>query len=167
MSRARKSRWMIYPVLMLAIALMTSCARIREQRQAKAVPMPRPVPEAPVTPPPAPEAPAAPARPEPPETPEAGAEEGMASWYGAEFDGQETASGEIYDKEKMTAAHNSLPLGTVATVTDVETGKSVEVTINDRGPNVDGRILDLSHAAARQLGLEEEGVAKVRIQPKN
>jgi rare lipoprotein A len=88
---------------------------------------------------------------------------GNASWYGPGQDGKETASGETFDQNKLTAAHPTLPLGSKAVVTNLETGKSVEVTINDRGPHVKGREIDLSRAAARQIGISNKGVAKVKI----
>jgi rare lipoprotein A len=89
---------------------------------------------------------------------------GNASWYGPAHDGKETASGETFDQNKLTAAPRTLPLGTKAVVTNLENGKSVDVTINDRGPYVKGRIIDLSRAAARQIGMSKEGVAKVKIE---
>ena len=89
---------------------------------------------------------------------------GNASWYGPAQDGKETASGETFDQKKLTAAHPTLPLGTKAVVTNLETGQSVEVTINDRGPHVKGRKIDLSRAAARQIGMSKKGVAKVKIE---
>jgi rare lipoprotein A len=92
------------------------------------------------------------------------AEIGWASWYGEKFHGRRTASGEVYDMYQMTAAHKTLPLGTSVMVTHVNNGKSVEVTINDRGPFVKGRIIDLSYAAAQALEMVEEGVAKVRVE---
>ena len=91
---------------------------------------------------------------------------GTASWYGPGFHGQETASGETFDQHALTAAHRTLPLGTEAKVTNLETGQSVNVTINDRGPYVQGRQLDLSQAAAQQIGLTKTGVAKVKIETK-
>jgi rare lipoprotein A len=91
---------------------------------------------------------------------------GTASWYGPGFHGQETASGETFDQHALTAAHRTLPLGTEAKVTNLETGQSVNVTINDRGPYVQGRQLDLSQAAAKQIGLTKKGVAKVKIEAK-
>jgi peptidoglycan lytic transglycosylase len=89
---------------------------------------------------------------------------GEASWYGPAHQGQETASGDTFDQNKLTAAHPTLPLGTKAVVTNLETGKSVAVTINDRGPYVKGRKIDLSRAAAQKLGMAKEGVAKVKIE---
>ena len=91
---------------------------------------------------------------------------GMASWYGPGFHGKETASGETFDQHALTAAHRTLPLGTEAQVTNLENGKSVHVKINDRGPYVKGRHLDLSQAAAKQIGLTKKGVAKVKIKAK-
>jgi rare lipoprotein A len=89
---------------------------------------------------------------------------GQASWYGRAFAGKPTASGEIFNHELLTAAHRSLPLGTKVRVTNVANGKSVEVKVNDRGPYADGRIIDLSRAAARALGMIEDGLAEVRLE---
>jgi rare lipoprotein A (peptidoglycan hydrolase) len=89
---------------------------------------------------------------------------GVASWYGRPYHGRATASGEIYDMEKMTAAHQRLPFGVTTRVENLTNGKSVDVRINDRGPFKKGRIIDLSHAAARRIDLVGPGVAKVRIQ---
>jgi rare lipoprotein A len=86
---------------------------------------------------------------------------GGASWYGPGFHGKKTASGERFNENAMTAAHRSLPFGTVVTVTDQRTGKSVKVTINDRGPFHKGRIIDLSKAAATKLGFRNAGTTKV------
>jgi rare lipoprotein A (peptidoglycan hydrolase) len=88
---------------------------------------------------------------------------GEASWYGPGFDGKKTASGDIFDDSKLTAAHKTIPLGSKAKITNLTNGKTVEVKINDRGPFVEGRIVDLSHAAAKSLGLTERGIAKVQI----
>jgi len=92
-------------------------------------------------------------------------EEGLASWYGGKFQGRPTASGEIYDAARMTAAHKSLPFGTVVRVTNLENGREAMVRINDRGPFVTGRIIDLSRAAALALGMAGSGVARVRVEP--
>lgn len=89
---------------------------------------------------------------------------GEASYYHDALDGRRTASGDRFDQEDTTAAHPTLPLGTEATVTHLETGRRVEVEINDRGPYVRGRDLDLSKKAAEQIGLDEEGVAPVLIE---
>jgi rare lipoprotein A len=90
---------------------------------------------------------------------------GQASWYGPGFHGKKTASGEIFDQSRLTAAHKTLPLGTKAKVTNLENGNSVEVEINDRGPYVGDRVIDLSRAAANALGFVESGLTLVRIEP--
>ncbi len=90
-------------------------------------------------------------------------EEGIASWYGKKFHGRLTASGEVYDMYKMTAAHKVLPLGSIVVVENLENGKRITVKINDRGPFVKGRIIDLSYAGAKKLGFAEKGITRVRI----
>lgn len=90
-------------------------------------------------------------------------EEGLASWYGKKFQGKKTASGEKFDMHKLTAAHRTLPFGTRVKVTRIDNGKNVVVKINDRGPFVEGRIIDLSKAAAKKLDMINTGVARVRI----
>ena len=91
------------------------------------------------------------------------AEVGEASWYGIEERGRPTASGEPMDPGALTAAHRTLPFGTIVEVTNVESGASVQVRINDRGPFVGSRVIDLSHEAARRLGILSKGVAQVRL----
>jgi len=91
-------------------------------------------------------------------------QEGMASYYGEKFRGRPTASGEIFDPDKMTAAHKTLAFGTVVRVTRVDNGRSVTVRVNDRGPFVEGRIIDLSERAARDLDMIAAGVVKVRVE---
>jgi rare lipoprotein A (peptidoglycan hydrolase) len=93
-------------------------------------------------------------------------EVGEASWYGSGLQGQETASGETFDKKDLTAAHPSLPMGTMAKVTNLENGKKVEVRINDRGPFSQDRAIDLSSAAANKLGMKKDGTAQVKIETK-
>jgi len=88
---------------------------------------------------------------------------GTASWYGVQFQGKPTASGEPYDMRDFTAAHPSLPLGSFVKVTNLRNGKAVVVRINDRGPFVDGRIIDVSYNAARALGFKERGLQRVRL----
>lgn len=90
-------------------------------------------------------------------------ERGHASWYGGRFDGRPTASGETYDKYALTAAHRSLPFGTIVRVRSLALGREVDVRINDRGPFASGRVIDLSQAAAEALGLTGAGVAKVSL----
>ena len=91
-------------------------------------------------------------------------EEGTASWYGPGFHGKKTANGETYNQFAMTAAHKILPLGTRVRVTHLGSGKSVVVRVNDRGPFVDDRVIDLSRAAATRLGMMGAGTAAVRVQ---
>ncbi len=91
-------------------------------------------------------------------------ETGLASWYGPPYAGRKGADGKVYDQNAMTAAHLTLPLGSVVRVTNLTTNQSAMVKITDRGPFVQGRILDLSLAAAKQIGLYRMGVAKVRIE---
>ena len=88
---------------------------------------------------------------------------GLASWYGQRHQGRPTASGEAYDMNRLTAAHRTFPFGTRLRVTNVENGRSVVVRVNDRGPHVSGRVLDLSLGAAKALGMVGEGVARVEI----
>lgn len=90
---------------------------------------------------------------------------GVASWYGPGFHGRRTATGERYDQHRLTAAHRTWPLGTAVRVTHLESGRSVVVRINDRGPFVDDREIDLSYGAARQLGMVQQGTARVRLDP--
>ena len=97
----------------------------------------------------------------------AGSEKGMASYYADSLHGNKTASGEPYDKNAMTAAHRTLDFGTLVVVTYLKTGKSVEVRINDRGPHVKERIIDLSGAAAEKVGLKEDGVGEVTVETSN
>jgi rare lipoprotein A len=89
---------------------------------------------------------------------------GVASWYGPDFHGKPTSSGEIYDMHQLTCAHNTLPLGTVVMVTNLENGRSLELKVNDRGPFVKERIIDLSYAAAQILGIWEKGTAFVKVE---
>ena len=89
---------------------------------------------------------------------------GKASWYGPGFHGRKTASGERFNQHNLTAAHRELPLGTKATVINLDNGRTVEVEINDRGPYVRGRIIDLSKAAAERLGMKDAGTTLVRLE---
>ena len=93
-----------------------------------------------------------------------GVQVGVASWYGPGFHGNRTANGQIYDQYELTAAHPSLPLGTRVMVTNLENGRAVQVRVNDRGPFVDGRAIDLSYAAARTIGMVGPGTVRVRIE---
>jgi rare lipoprotein A len=89
---------------------------------------------------------------------------GVASWYGEQFHGRQAANGELFDMEALTAAHKTLPLGSMVRVVNLANGKHVHVRINDRGPYVNGRILDLSHAAAAYLGMVKGGLSVVQIE---
>src|SRR5262245_9923194 len=91
-------------------------------------------------------------------------EVGLASWYGEFHHGQPTASGEPFDMKQLTAAHRTLAIGTRLRVTNLENGRIVTVRVNDRGPYVAGRVLDLSHRAAQTLGMIERGVVSVRLE---
>lgn len=93
-----------------------------------------------------------------------GVQEGVASWYGKEFDGRPTASGEIFDMNALTAAHRTLPLGTTVRVTCLDTDREAVLTLNDRGPFIQGRILDCSYGAAKALGFAGMGLARVRVE---
>jgi len=106
--------------------------------------------------PPAPGAPAA--------VPGSFLEEGVASWYGVPYHGRKASNGEIYDMEKMTAAHRTLPFDSIVRVTNLKNGKQTEVRIIDRGPFVEGRVIDLSHAAAREIDMVGMGIAPVRLE---
>ncbi|MHB8800192.1 MAG: septal ring lytic transglycosylase RlpA family protein [Thermoanaerobaculia bacterium] len=92
-----------------------------------------------------------------------GTERGLASWYGAEFAGLPTASGEVFDPERVSAAHRALPFGTVVDVTNEKNGRTVRVKVNDRGPFVAGRIVDLSRAAAAEIDAVADGVVPVTL----
>jgi rare lipoprotein A len=133
--------------LLLAAVVMLQSAGCRHKKVAQAPPPP------PVSGEPAPTVP----------TLESG-ETGLASWYGHPYHGRASASGEIYDMEQMTAAHRTLPFGAMVRVHDLDNEKSVDVRINDRGPFVDGRIIDLSHAAARAIEMIGPGTARVRLE---
>jgi len=130
----RRSLLAIFPLL-----LAQSCGRKKHVSAAR-VPTPRPGPAQIVSP-----------------------EIGLASWYGHPYHGRAAANGEIYDMEKLTAAHRTLPFGSWVRVTNTANSKVVDVRIIDRGPFVDGRVIDLSHAAARMVDLIAAGVGEVRI----
>jgi rare lipoprotein A len=99
----------------------------------------------------------------PPAPPPAEELHGVASWYGEEFAGRTTANGEIFDPLLLTAAHRSLPFGTVLDITNPKTNQTVRVRVNDRGPYIGNRVIDLSYAAAQQIGLVEPGIGEVEI----
>ena len=91
-------------------------------------------------------------------------EQGIASWYGSDFHGRKTSNGEIYDMHAMTAAHKTLPMNVEVRVTNLNNGRSTVVRVNDRGPFVKGRIIDLSHSAAKELDIVGPGTAPVRVE---
>ena len=149
--------------LMLAAVMFSGCAH---KKQVKLIPSAPPsstrTPSSPAPPATAPPGPAG--------VPGAGApnpgysETGVASWYGHPYHGRQAADGEIYDMETMVAAHRTLPFDTWVRVYDLDNDKSVEVRIIDRGPFVDGRIIDLSHAAAQAISMVGPGIAHVRME---
>jgi len=153
----------LFGVAAIAVCLVLSgCATSRPASptpppEAKTEPTPETRPEAKPEAKPAPRPEAKPA-PGPSE-----GQTGEASWYGEPHHGRTTASGEIYDMNQLTAAHRTLPLGTRVLVTNLKNGRAVEVRINDRGPSVEGRIIDLSFAAAKELGAVPSGTIPVRI----
>ncbi|MDP4220499.1 MAG: septal ring lytic transglycosylase RlpA family protein [Bacteroidota bacterium] len=91
-------------------------------------------------------------------------QEGLASYYGKEFDGRKTSSGEIFHKDDLTAAHRTYPFGTILRVTNLKNGGQVNVRVNDRGPVKPERIIDLSYGAAKAIGLDRMGLARVRLE---
>nr|WP_120221546.1 septal ring lytic transglycosylase RlpA family protein [Sphingopyxis sp. FD7] len=95
--------------------------------------------------------------------PETEIDGGVASYYGNELAGNRTASGERFDPGQLTAAHRTLPFGSMVRVTNIATGDSVVVRINDRGPFAHGRVIDVSHAAAREIGMHRSGTARVKL----
>lgn len=126
---------LIFAAAAASLALLTGCGH-RASARRLAPPIPRPI---------------------------GWTETGLASWYGAPYDGRPAASGEIFDTHRLTAAHRTLPFDTWVEVTNLENGKRVCVRINDRGPFVDGRIIDLSLAAADTIDVVRPGVARVRL----
>ena len=130
----------------IALALATAACAQPRRESATAAPTPAPVVVGPAAPPAL-----------------RVVQTGAASWYGQAHHGKKTASGEAFDMYALTAAHRSLPLGTRIRVTNVANGRAVDVTINDRGPAIPGRIIDLSYGAARALGAVGDGVFRVRI----
>jgi peptidoglycan lytic transglycosylase len=140
--------------LLLALAFSWTSCHHRRPRVAAPTAPPSGPPTARARPRPRP----APAKP----APIIQGQEGIASWYGHPFDGRRTSNGEIYNMHAMTAAHRTLPFGTMVRVDDLENGQSVVVRINDRGPFVEGRIIDLSYAAAQAMHMT--GTALVRLE---
>jgi len=145
----------------IALAIGASAAHGADNPAPAATPAAAPAPAA-ATPAPAPAPPtAAPAPPATPATAPAGSETGLAAVYNHRLNGHKTASGERYDANRLTAAHKTLPFGTIVKVTNVKNQKTVTVRINDRGPTQAGRILDISTAAAQKLGIKPTAMAEV------
>lgn len=149
--------WMIRAGAALACLCLAACSQTRDAARENSV-VSSPVPADLIVP-----AAGSPA-PDPLTQAPRRSQTGIASWYGDRFHGRRTASGEPYDMHDLTAAHPDLPLRSLARVTRLDTGASVVVRINDRGPFVNGRIVDLSRAAAQMLGLIEDGLAEVRVE---
>jgi rare lipoprotein A len=144
------------PALLVLCIVVAGCSHRRVQAPAPPPPPPQSEYEQPAPPPPAEETPQRRDR-------VLSSEIGLASWYGAPYHNARVANGQIYNQNAMTAAHRTLPLGTVVRVTNLATDQSAVVTITDRGPFVRGRVLDLSRAAAIKTGVWRSGIARVRI----
>jgi rare lipoprotein A len=153
----RVSRFEFRFLLLLAVLAIAGCAH-----RNVSVPPPAPVPQPSAQPPGAPSGPPSAAERQPP-IPGAYVEDGVASWYGVPFDGHRTSDGEIYDMHQFTAAHRTLPFNSVVRVTNITNGKQTDVRINDRGPFVANRVIDLSYAAAQAIGMVGPGTAQVRL----
>jgi rare lipoprotein A len=143
--------------LLLAIALLTGCGG--HKRRTTRMPAPPPTIATVPAPPPRTTTPSTPSRNEK----VIYTETGYASWYGPPYHNRKAANGEIYDQDALTAAHRTLPFGSRVRVTNLKTGESVVVTITDRGPFVENRIIDLSRAAAKAVNVWRPGTAKVRL----
>ena len=144
----------------LALVVAAGCAhRTTVARQPVPAPQPLPPPNAPSQPSGPP-----PATERQPAVAGAYTEEGVASWYGNPFDGRRTSNGEIYDMHQFTAAHRTLPFGAMVRVTNLSNGMQTEVRINDRGPFVANRVIDLSLSAAQAIGMVGPGTAHVRLE---
>ena len=147
-----------FTLLLSAVVTLSGCAH--KKKQVKLIPQPPTAPSTSAVPGASPSA-----RNEPISPPKTGYREtGLASWYGHPYHGRPAANGEIYDMEKMVAAHRTLPFDPWVRVYDLDNDKSVEVRIIDRGPFVDGRIIDLSHAAAQSIAMIGPGTAHVRME---
>jgi rare lipoprotein A len=148
----------VYLAMCLGLLLSQGCAMFQHSPDI-AAPVETPAQPAPSQ--------TAPAPPTPKKSPAVSAtlpQTGLASWYGAQHQGKQTASGTIFDQAGLTAAHPSLPFGSKIKVTNLANGKSVEVEITDRGPFAEGRIIDLSQAAAKALEMIDSGTATVRLE---
>jgi len=140
-------------ILVLALVSLAGCAR-------ETVSPPAPLPQAPSPQAPSPQAPLSKSSAHKPYF----TQTGLAAFYGKALQGNTTASGATFNEARFTAAHRTLAFGTVLRVTNMDNGRSVKVSINDRGPNVKDRIIDLSYAAARALGMRKDGVVEVKLE---
>jgi len=136
-----RRRWRFMVTMIVALGLTACAAAPKPPPEPAAVPVPAPQSEQPSF-----------------------TQLGIASWYGKTHDGHQTANGEIFDMQAMTAAHKTLPFGSVVRVTNLANGRMVKVRINDRGPYVAGRIIDLSERAAHELAIGDNGAVKVKIE---
>lgn len=143
------------PSLLLVTILAGILAGCAHRQPVVSPPAPTPAPNRPLTSQPVPSRPGA--------LPGQFTEEGMASWYGAPFNGRRTSNGEVYNMREFTAAHRTLPFNAVVRVTNLGNGRHVDVRINDRGPFVANRIIDLSYSAAEAIGMVGPGTARVRL----
>lgn len=148
----RASRRNILMAALLPALVAVGCTR---RQPAVNPPAPTPAPSGPVTSQPVPSRPGA--------LPGEFTEVGMASWYGAPFDGRRTSDGEVYNMREFTAAHRTLPFNAIVRVTNLDNGQHVDVRINDRGPFVANRVIDLSYSAAAAIGMIGPGTARVRL----
>lgn len=148
MTETDHRRLMALPLALAIALLLAACGAVTDR---PAPPGPAPATRPPETSPPPARKPAA-----------VDVHTGRASWYGRAHEGRLTASGERFDADAMTAAHRTLPFGTWLLVENVANGRTVKVRVNDRGPTLRGRVLDVSHAAARALGVTGEGVFEIR-----
>jgi rare lipoprotein A len=148
----------VYLAMCLGLLLSQGCAMLQRSPD-----IPAPV-ETPAQPAPSQTAPAQPTAKKSPAVSAKLPQTGLASWYGAQHQGKQTASGTIFDQAGLSAAHPSLPFGSKIKVTNLANGKSVEVEITDRGPFAEGRIIDLSQAAAKALEMIDSGTATVRLE---
>ena len=149
-----------------SLLLLAGCSH---RNQTAQVPAPTPIPTAPTAPVPpgypnAPPSGAPPSVERQPAIPGQYVEEGVASWYGPQFDGHRTSNGEIYDMHQFTAAHRTLPFGTLLRVTNLSNGLQTEVRVNDRGPFVANRVIDLSLSAAKAIQMVGPGTAQVKLE---
>jgi rare lipoprotein A len=161
----RLGYWMFgrFPGILASIAVAFALSGCASRRPAANPPAATPESEPPAIQPQPSRPPAATHSTVPPAVPGEYTEQGVASWYGVPFNGRRTSNGEIYDMHQLTAAHRTLPFNAVVRVTNLSNGKQVNVRVNDRGPFVANRIIDLSYSAAEAIGMVGPGTAEVRL----